>query len=127
MLHRPAPPPDPATIKAHRRSGSGADRCRAFPRIGNRHMANFPLPDPMRRALDLARIAAEWGEVPVGAVVVKDGQLVAEGHNRPRESPDPTAHAEIVAIPAAAATPGNQRPAGRDLSVPPAPPAPRAA
>jgi pyrimidine deaminase RibD-like protein len=47
-------------------------------------MAQFPLPEPMRRALDLARIAAEWGEVPVGAVIVKDGQIIAEGHNRPR-------------------------------------------
>src|SRR3546814_16759242 len=87
-------------------------------------MANFPLPDPMRRALDLARIAAEWGEVPVGAVVVKDGQLVAEGHNRPRESHDPTAHAEIVAIPAAAAKPGNERPQGCSPYVTPEPFAP---
>jgi pyrimidine deaminase RibD-like protein len=51
-------------------------------------MAQFPLPEPMRRALDLARIAAEWGEVPVGAVIVKDGAIIAEGHNRPRESHD---------------------------------------
>src|SRR3546814_14950005 len=71
----------------------------------------------MRRALDLARIAAEWGEVPVGAVVVKDGQLVAEGHNRPRESHDPTAHAEIVAIRAAAAMLGNERLDACDLYV----------
>ena len=63
----------------------------------------------MRRALDLARIAAEWGEVPVGAVIVKDGEVIAEGHNRPRESHDPTAHAEIVAIRAAALKLGQPR------------------
>ena len=80
-------------------------------------MARFPLPDPMRRALDLARIAAEWGEVPVGAVIVKDGAIIAEGHNRPRESHDPTAHAEIVAIRAAAAKLGNERLDGCDLYV----------
>ena len=80
-------------------------------------MARFPLPDPMRRALDLARIAAEWGEVPVGAVIVKGGAIIAEGHNRPRESHDPTAHAEIVAIRAAAAKLGNERLDGCDLYV----------
>src|SRR3546814_20302754 len=71
----------------------------------------------MRRALDLARIAAEWGEVPVGAVIVKDGAIIAEGHNRPRESHDPTAHAEIVAIRMAAAKLGNERLDGCDLYV----------
>lgn len=80
-------------------------------------MVRFPLPDPMRRALDLARIAAEWGEVPVGAVIVKGGAIIAEGHNRPRESHDPTAHAEIVAIRAAAAKLGNERLDGCDLYV----------
>ena len=80
-------------------------------------MPSFPLPEPMRRALDLARIAAEWGEVPVGAVIVKDGVTIAEGHNRPRESHDPTAHAEIVAIRAAAAKLGNERLDGCDLYV----------
>jgi len=80
-------------------------------------MSRFPLPEPMRRALDLARIAADWGEVPVGAVIVKDGTIVAEGHNAPRESHDPTAHAEIVAIRAAAAALGNDRLDGCDLYV----------
>ena len=80
-------------------------------------MTRFPLPASMRRALDLARIAAECGEVPVGAVVVKDGAIIAEGHNRPRESHDPTAHAEIVAIRAAAAALGNDRLDGCDLYV----------
>ena len=80
-------------------------------------MSQFPLPDPMRRALNLAKTAAERGEVPVGAVVVKDGVIIGEGHNRPRESHDPTAHAEIVAIRAAAAALGNDRLDGCDLYV----------
>ena len=80
-------------------------------------MPHFPLPDPMRRALDLAKTAADRGEVPVGAVVVKDGAIIGEGHNAPRESHDPTAHAEIVAIRAAAARLGNERLDGCDLYV----------
>ena len=62
----------------------------------------FPLPAPMRRALDLAAEAAEAGEVPVGAVVTLDGAIVGEGRNAMRAGLDPTAHAEIVAIRAAA-------------------------
>lgn len=69
----------------------------------------FPLPEPMRRALALAEAAATAGEVPVGAVIVRDGRIVGEGANRPRESHDPTAHAEIVAIRAAAAAIGTDR------------------
>src|SRR3546814_6377738 len=80
-------------------------------------MADFPIPEPMRRALDLARIAADGGEVPVGSVGVKDGAIVAERHNRPREAHDPTSHAEIVAIRAAAARLGNERLDGCDLYV----------
>ena len=80
-------------------------------------MPQFPLPDPMRRALNLAKTAADAGEVPVGAVVVKDGKIVGEGHNRPRATHDPTAHAEIVAIRAAAAALGNDRLDGCDLYV----------
>jgi tRNA(adenine34) deaminase len=109
--------------KRHRKNRVGRER-RALiglpeirQAISGKAMAQFPLPDPMRRALDLARIAAEWGEVPVGAVVVKDGQVIAEGHNRPRESHDPTAHAEIVAIRLAAAKLGNERLDGCDLYV----------
>lgn len=74
-------------------------------------------PPAMRRALILAAKARDLGEVPVGAVVVKDGVIVGEGHNRPRESHDPTAHAEIVAIRAAAAKLGNERLDGCDLYV----------
>ena len=69
----------------------------------------FPLPMPMRRALDLARDAAAAGEVPVGAVVTLREEVVAEARNAMRESLDPTAHAEMVAIRAAAAKLGTSR------------------
>jgi len=55
----------------------------------------------MSRALELAREAERAGEVPVGAVIVKDGEIVAEGWNRPISTSDPTAHAEMVAVRAA--------------------------
>jgi tRNA(adenine34) deaminase len=55
----------------------------------------------MSRALELARMAEAQGEVPVGAVIVRDGTIVAEGWNRPIGTCDPTAHAEIVALRAA--------------------------
>ena len=55
----------------------------------------------MRRALELAQRAEEAGEVPVGAVIVLNGELIAEGWNRPISASDPTAHAEIVALRAA--------------------------
>lgn len=70
---------------------------------------SFPLPPPMRRALDLAREAAEAGEVPVGAVVTVDEAIVAEARNDMRGSTDPTAHAEMSAIRAAAASLGTSR------------------
>ena len=63
----------------------------------------------MRAALELARAAAGAGEVPVGAVVVKDGQVIATGRNAPIDGLDPTAHAEIVALRAAAQALGNYR------------------
>jgi len=69
----------------------------------------FPLPLPMRRALDLAREAAERGEVPVGAVVTRGDELIAEASNAMRTSSDPTAHAEMQAIRAAAASMGVAR------------------
>ena len=59
---------------------------------------SFLLPPPMRRALDLAAVAAEAGEVPVGAVVTRDGEIIAEARNAMRGQLDPTAHAEMVAI-----------------------------
>jgi len=70
---------------------------------------SFPLPPPMRRALDLAREAAAAGEVPVGAVVTLDDDIVAETRNAMRGSSDPTAHAEMEAIRAAAAKLGASR------------------
>jgi tRNA(adenine34) deaminase len=80
-------------------------------------MSPFPLPLPMRRALDLAREAAEAGEVPIGAVVTQGGRIVAEGQNRNRRDNDPTAHAEMVAIRAAAARIGDFRLTGHVLWV----------
>lgn len=69
----------------------------------------FPLPQPMRRALDLAREAAASGEVPVGAVVTLGDEIIAEAANSMRGTSDPTAHAEMVAIRAAAASLGAAR------------------
>jgi len=71
----------------------------------------------MREALALAGEAAAAGEVPVGAVVVKDGRVIGRGYNRPISSADPTAHAEIVALREAAAAEGNYRLAGCELYV----------
>ena len=70
---------------------------------------SFPLPPAMRRALDLAATAGRAGEVPVGAVVTRDGQVIAEAANAMRGSNDPTAHAEIVAIRRAAEAIGSPR------------------
>ncbi len=77
----------------------------------------FPLPAPMHRALELARAAEEAGEVPIGAVVTLDGRIVGEGENRNRRDNDPTAHAEIVALRAAAERLGAFRLTGCDLWV----------
>jgi tRNA(adenine34) deaminase len=71
----------------------------------------------MRRALELARRAEEEGEVPVGCVVVLDGRIVGEGWNRPIAAADPTAHAEIQALRAAAAAVANYRLTGATLYV----------
>jgi tRNA(Arg) A34 adenosine deaminase TadA len=70
---------------------------------------SFPLPLPMRRALDLAAEAAGAGEVPVGAVVTLGDEIVAETRNDMRGANDPTAHAEMEAIRAAAAKLGTSR------------------
>lgn len=77
----------------------------------------FPLPEPMRRALELARAAELAGEVPIGAVVTLDGRIVGEGENRNRRDCDPTAHAEIVALRSAAEGLGDFRLTGCDLWV----------
>ena len=71
----------------------------------------------MARALELARLGEAEGEVPIGAVVTRDGAIVGEACNRPRALHDPTAHAEILAIRAAAATIGCERLEGCDLWV----------
>jgi tRNA(adenine34) deaminase len=71
----------------------------------------------MQRALELARVAEADGEVPVGAVIVAAGRIVAEGWNRPIERCDPTAHAEMVALRAAGAALGSYRLTGCTLYV----------
>ena len=77
----------------------------------------FPLPDPMRAALAAAEAAAHAGEVPVGAVVVRDGAIVATAANAPRTLHDPTAHAEMLAIREAARLLGRERLEDCDLWV----------
>jgi tRNA(adenine34) deaminase len=71
----------------------------------------------MRDALALAEEAARQGEVPVGAVVVKDGEIIGRGSNRPISAADPTAHAEVVAMREAAARLANYRLTGCELYV----------
>lgn len=83
-------------------TGSGALRLFATP------------PEPldtswMARALELARTAHVRGEVPIGAVLVREGRIVAEGHNRTVADSDPTAHAEVVTLRAAARAQGDFR------------------
>lgn len=77
----------------------------------------FPLPEPMRLALAAAAEAASVGSVPVGAVIVRGGHVIASAANAPRQAHDPTAHAEILAIRAAAAALGQDRLEGCDLWV----------
>ena len=71
----------------------------------------------MRLALDEARRAEAAGEVPIGAVVVLDGQVIGRGFNRPISDVDPTAHAEILALREAARAVGNYRLVGADVYV----------
>ena len=71
----------------------------------------------MREALALAQQAEVLGEVPVGAVVVKDGVIIGRGCNQPIAARDPTAHAEVVAMRDAAARSGNYRLVGCELYV----------
>jgi tRNA(adenine34) deaminase len=73
--------------------------------------------EAMQAALTEARLAAEAGEVPIGAVIVREGAIIARGQNRVLRSLDPTAHAEIVALRAAAAAIGNYRLPGCTLYV----------
>ena len=71
----------------------------------------------MRLALAQARAALAAGEVPVGAVLARDGAVIAEGFNQPIGTSDPTAHAEIITLRRAAAAAGNYRLAGTTLYV----------
>ncbi|MBS3929575.1 MAG: nucleoside deaminase [Sphingomonadales bacterium] len=80
-------------------------------------MSRWPLPEPMQMALAEARAGESAGEVPIGAVVIKDGVVIAKAHNAPRGRHDPTAHAEVLAIRAAAESLGNERLDGCELWV----------
>lgn len=80
-------------------------------------MATMDFDDLMASALDEARRARDAGEVPIGAVVALDGAIIGRGFNQPISSGDPTAHAEIIAIRAAAAGVGNYRLTGAVLCV----------
>ncbi len=82
-------------------------------------MTAAPMSDEgfMGAALDLAREAATLGEVPVGAVVVRDGEIVGRGFNQPIGRHDPTAHAEVMALRDAATRLGNYRMPGCTLYV----------
>ena len=80
-------------------------------------MSRWPLPEPMRLALEAAQAGESEGEVPIGAVVIKDGAVLAVAHNAPRGLHDPTAHAEVLAIRAAAEKLGNERLDGCELWV----------
>lgn len=80
-------------------------------------MSRWPLPEPMQIALEQARMGESAGEVPIGAVIVKDGTVIAATHNAPRALHDPTAHAEMLAIREAAAILGSERLDGCDLWV----------
>ena len=71
----------------------------------------------MIKALAAARQAESAGEVPIGAVIIKDGVILAAAHNQPRGLSDPTAHAELLAIRAAAQALGNERLDGCELWV----------
>jgi len=71
----------------------------------------------MAQAMAQARAGGAAGEVPIGAVVVKDGVVLAAAHNAPRGTHDPTAHAEVLAIRAAARALGNERLDGCELWV----------
>jgi tRNA(adenine34) deaminase len=80
-------------------------------------MTRWPLPEHMAMALDQARSGADAGEVPIGAVVVRNGEVIAAAHNLTLRIPDPTAHVELLAIRAAAQALGQERLDGCELWV----------
>jgi tRNA(adenine34) deaminase len=71
----------------------------------------------MQQALDQAKLAAMAGEVPVGAVLVKDGKIISRGFNQPISNSDPSAHAEMIALRSAAQLESNYRLPGTTLYV----------
>ena len=77
----------------------------------------FPLPEPMAHALRLATAAGRAGAVPIAAVIVKNGNIIAAGVNAAPGGHDPTAHAEIIAIRSAAAALGQDKLEGCDIWV----------
>lgn len=77
--------------------------------LEERMTQSWPLPPPMERAFAAAEAAAQEGEVPIGAVIVHKGHILAVGRNAPRAKCDPTAHAEIIAIREAARILQNER------------------
>ena len=85
--------------------------------LSGRYIAPLGDADFMREALLLAEQAAQAGEVPVGAVVVKDGEIIGRGCNAPISQKDPSAHAEIAALRDAAQRVGNYRLVGCELFV----------
>ena len=84
---------------------------------GAAHVAGMPPEEAMRLALAQAANARQLGEVPVGAIVVLDGRVIGEGFNQPIAAVDPTAHAEVIALRAAAREIGNYRLTGSVLCV----------
>lgn len=80
-------------------------------------MTRWPIPQPMQTALAAAREAAQAGEVPVGAVVVRGEEVIAVAANATRSPPDPTGHAEMRALRLAAERLGDERLTGCDLYV----------
>ena len=80
-------------------------------------MSQWPIPKPMQAALNAARTAGDAGEVPVGAALVKDGEVIAVAGNATRRPPDPTGHAEMRVLRAGAEALGQDRLTGCDLYV----------
>lgn len=80
-------------------------------------MTKWPVPKSMQLALDAARAAGAQGEVPIGAVVVKGDEVLSVAANCTRNPPDPSGHAEIIALREAAAKLGSERLTGCDLYV----------
>ena len=98
------------------------EQARVLPNDTMTRCPDIPMPRPtdaawMRLALEQARLAGELGEVPVGAVVIREQEIIGQGHNRNLLDHDPSAHAEIVALRQAAARLGNHRLPGCEIFV----------